>query len=34
VTGGAGLAAIVPGESVPRYIVSVEDGAIFLEEAP
>ena len=24
----------VPGESVPRYDVTVEDGAVFLEEAP
>jgi len=22
----------IPGESVPRFVVSVEDGAIYLEE--
>jgi len=23
----------VPGESVPRYVVTVEDGAIYVEES-
>ncbi len=29
----SGACMTVPGESVPRYLVTVEDGAIFLEEA-
>jgi nitrite reductase (NADH) small subunit len=29
----SGACMTVPGESVPRYVVTVEDGAIFLEEA-
>ncbi len=28
----SGACMTVPGESVPRYAVTVEDGAIFLEE--
>ncbi|HYB43742.1 MAG TPA: Rieske 2Fe-2S domain-containing protein [Candidatus Methylomirabilis sp.] len=30
----SGACMTVPGESVPRYEVTVEDGAVFLEEAP
>jgi nitrite reductase (NADH) small subunit len=30
----SGVCMTVPGEAVPRYAVTVEDGAIFLEEAP
>ena len=30
----SGACMTVPGESVPRYAVMVEDGAIFLEEEP
>jgi nitrite reductase/ring-hydroxylating ferredoxin subunit len=30
----SGACMTVPGESVPRYAVTVEAGAIFLEEAP
>jgi nitrite reductase/ring-hydroxylating ferredoxin subunit len=29
----SGACMTVPGESVPRFTVSVEDGAVFLEEA-
>jgi len=29
----SGLCMTIPGESVPRYEVTVEDGAVFLEEA-
>jgi nitrite reductase/ring-hydroxylating ferredoxin subunit len=28
----SGLCMTIPGESVPRYEVTVEDGAVFLEE--
>ena len=28
-----GACMTVPGESVPRYIATVEDGAVYLEEA-
>ncbi len=30
----SGACMTVPGESVPRYTVTVEDGAVFLDEAP
>ena len=30
----SGACMTVPGESVPRYEVTVENGAVFLEEAP
>ena len=30
----SGLCMTIPGESVPRYNVTVEDGAVFLEETP
>ena len=30
----SGACMTIPGESVPRYAVTVEDGAVFLEEAP
>ena len=30
----SGACMTVPGESVPRFLVTVEDGTIFLEEAP
>src|SRR5262245_27010656 len=30
----SGACMTVPGESVPRYAVTLEDGAIFVEEAP
>jgi len=30
----SGACMTVPGESVPRYEVTVEEGAIYLEEAP
>jgi nitrite reductase/ring-hydroxylating ferredoxin subunit len=30
----SGVCMTVPGESVPSYDVTVEDGAVFLEEAP
>jgi nitrite reductase (NADH) small subunit len=30
----SGACMTIPGESVPRYAVMVEDGAVFLEEAP
>lgn len=30
----SGACMTIPGESVPRYAVTVEAGAIFLEEAP
>lgn len=30
----SGACMTVPGESVPRYEVTVEDGVIYLEEAP
>jgi len=30
----SGACMTVPGESVPRYEVTVEEGAVFLEEAP
>jgi len=30
----SGACMTVPGESVPRFDATVEDGAIFLEEAP
>ena len=29
----SGACMTVPGESVPRFVVSVEDGAIYLEES-
>ena len=30
----SGACMTIPGESVPRFAVTVEDGAILLEEAP
>ena len=30
----SGACMTVPGESVPRFLVTIEDGAVFLEEAP
>ncbi len=30
----SGACMTVPGESVPRYTVTVEDDAVFLDEAP
>ena len=30
----SGACMTVPGEAVPRFAVTVEDGAIYLEEAP
>ena len=30
----SGACMTVPGESVPRYAVTVEDGAVFVEETP
>jgi len=30
----SGACMTVPGESVPRYTVAVEDDAVFLDEAP
>ena len=30
----SGACMTIPGESVPRYAVTVEDGAVFIEEAP
>jgi len=30
----SGACMTIPGESVPRFTVTVEDGAILLEEAP
>jgi len=30
----SGACMTVPGESVPRFLVTLEDGAVFLDEAP
>ena len=30
----SGACMTVPGESVPRFLVTLEDGAVFLEDAP
>ncbi len=30
----SGACMTIPGESVPRYMVTVDDGTVFLEETP